>query len=1589
MSIIGKLNSLAKEHTPFKRTIFTDEFLKDWQGNSSKLLERYDSIEESSEKDNLIYDIFNEAMVFTNKEFKDLLNDDYGMLGEFLSKLCEKNSQANPRMLANIINYFPRSLEDDSNVIALIGAIRGVDFEFSASLVEKLLTHRWTKEQTSLYKRNLISEKYHLKKYNLLFECAPGFSQICSLLHVAYSDKDRFQSLKYYWNQMQFIAGKYTLDPIRVLDVVLRISSIYIHNHYDFLLDLLKVSDYWPHEISDPFDWNKLNYGGNVVASRLIAYKLSNEKFDHKYMDMVCILIKEGFISYISIFEALRPDEETVQTYVEEYYADLEKQSSEGVLNPLAMAAALPDEDETSAPAANGEQKSDGQVNVKKEKERQEQREEKERKNRHYRVKRTGKWRLVTSCLNHGLLFPALYSIKKNEKVALSIDALVEACIRIFDYMIQPLYEQAINAPKCNAVSRVTMKMSNSGLPSKEPRLIHEYVSPNVSERFLFNVKYSFYYTEWTDKLPVLHNIEDLFRYSHQILGLLGPRLSVSSSVITKLNSIAVHDIESSNNSEDTIEMWINYFRKFIFPAIAAIEDDFVPNLSAYELMKRFPFEKRYFLYNEMYTKTSNDNVFVRLAFNKVGKRIKTLLKSLSIDDIADKVNDVSRIVSSNPLAALGPIVNQIENYDKVSELVVISANKFPKIAYDILQYVLLLKLTSGRNLLQSDGINQNTWIQRLSVFIAGLAKSCPEMDLTNILTFLVKSLHKNRNVSFPVLKELISKVGGIQNLNHVSSQQLQMLNSGPSLQKVARSLILDTRQDTFEAARAITQVFVKLNAITELIVMLCNLNISNQSDDIHYKILSTKCDDSNSLLWTLIEMLKHTLSLEEFVSNVLPFYELVNDYNVPIEWSFHIWRDFFDEKIHEGDESMKQIDEIIEKTEFKYVSFENLNKELFTNFWKLSLYDVQFNKALYDKTTSALNSKLNAVKLQRERNSIMNDVQEVMSNCLAHQRAFKQIQELLQGNKEKWLPELNAETNQAFFQFCILPRTLFSSADAIYSALFIVELCGIQNSFSIFKFFVDSHILGGLLFSCTVTESANMGFFTNVLLNTFEKARSEGVFDNCSLEEIYRLHSIMIGDLTGLLAESNYMSIRNSIEFLNQISHKFPVVDEHIKELCHSLEYKLVGDNREDIRLPCNALIGHLKSRLKNASRKQDFYELPEEELLEIRKLDEERMLIKKYQESLAQEDEAKKLEEESKMNILKPLDDRVESRYMANTGEADSTDAEKTKQQSEAVSCQLHQILDNMDQVLNLLRTESAEEAPRFIRVVFFKNEFKKVINDYKGDLEGFRKNIANILVDYFYSMVQWPQSNPTFVQKARDIKTACLKCNAPISKATKIKVMADDLYGEDIASSWATNPKAARTNRESRFAGAKPVPNLTSDTSTSNENKWKTERVEKTAIDTRNTSRYADEDTKSSTQTKKDDKPSGSRFNNGKVPVKKPVDNKQDQKPSNSLRNRVGSRFEGRQENSTRFSGPRADPIRFPTAPARHAEPVNESRFRNMPKELSRKRAAEDYRYGDSKRQRQEDDNRRKPTKETRGEQHPTAILSQKKGGFSRFR
>ncbi|SCW03512.1 LAFE_0G12112g1_1 [Lachancea fermentati] len=1350
-SLAAKINSLVKAEINLSsnRAVLNDSFLSDWESNCVKLVTEINGTEDYKTKKDKLQALFFDVLLLTSNAATDV-SIDIRLMGSLIADVCASDRNRSAKLFISMVNSFP---EKSDRLGSLLTSLTGMEDALCTYVSDdKLLerTGKFTSKQRSMFKKCLLESRYIIKKYNLLCEHSVGFSSLITMLIVAYCDPDKNSKCKFYWNQLQYIIGKYSLDPIRALDVILTVSSQYITHDHKFFISLLKKSDYWPHNIANALNADQLHVGGNITAAQVLVFHLKELNPSIEYFDMCCILIKSGFVSFMSIFVNLGPDDATITSFLNDYYHHLEAESMKGVSNPLAMAAALTDDTDENGDISKSNNDEDATKKV------QESENDKTNEvplNKPAQILSTGKMLLLERLLAHGLYHPLFFAYEKYPNLIFLSDNIVKLLARLFEFMIEPLYSKVV-------FNSGVYSDCGSAHESSVSRKIcfHKYTTHDIFRHDEINTKFAFYYQEWCENLQIALTTGDLFSLSHEFLTMLGPHLGKCPNIITKLCRIGSSDLQKLNESE-MLQKWIDFFRKFIFPALPLVERNVIVINEAFGLMKRFPFEKRYYLYNEMSSKLSEDNLFIKVAYNKAQREARSALKSLSIDNINQQAKKIARLISSNPLSTLIPTVNQIENYDKVSDLVVTTSAYFNDYAYDVLQYILLSKLSSGRQAVQSDGVNLMMWVQRLAVFVARLAKSSPKMDITNIIAYVIKTLHEGNVIAITILKEIILKVGGIKGLNDINTKLLLMLNAGKPLQIAARRVIQDTRDQNMSPSRKILDILIKSGSLSEVILLLYNLNKDVNVQATHYKILSTRCDEMSSILWSFIEMVKHFLSEQSFEANVLSFDRLINDYGVSTDWAFDIWRSHYEHQSYSSDDLTGSFDSVIARASFRNVDFNIIDRDLFLTFWRISLYDVFFELELYDEEKKHLESELQKASSNKERNEISKTVENLMASCIAHQKSYQKNRQILSDKTSRWTESLANDNVASFLQYCIIPRVLFSPSDALFTVYFIFEALGYENVLKILGMLVRSRILGTLLFCSTSSEASNLGLFFKTLLERIEVLRETQPFDNDSLRELYELHSVIDEDIIDLLSEKNYMSIRNGIEFMKHMSSVFPIVHAHISRLIKTIENNLINDDREDIRLPSNALLGHLKARMRDAIEIQDLFELNDEERRHHR-LD-EKQEITDFENSLA----AEKKEAETKERLKREAEGRKPSEKEKQRAkeQIDLSLPSGPSRFGKTPALPMFEILNEMWDVIGCLERNHVLSLSRYIRNRKVLSELRNIEEENVNSLQAYRKKLAEVLEAYFKSLVTF-EDHEKFKQGLESILVACKTVTNP---------------------------------------------------------------------------------------------------------------------------------------------------------------------------------------------------------------------------------
>lgn len=1191
-----------------------------------------------SEFENVVSEVFTE-LILAYESHKISIED----FVKFISNVIKKKKTAS--LFCQVLNVFPATekiksllllISTQSNIIKSNDLALFIRPELLLQLnvvPEKVLT-----KSLNIKKRD---EFYSQKKFNLLHEECAGYSKfIIEMYEVFLDDRNKF-CCEHSLNIVKTLIGHYSLDPNRCLDILLDIFSVFFISRCDDILNFLKKSLWWPCEEGDILSLTTLSVGGNHSAAKLIGLKLfkkSKEKgFLKVFFNMVSCFIKEGFVSFGSVYKFFMTDEEKMQLLKNYQKKKLEKKLFKAGGNALFFSAPLSDDRESTL-ESNTKKKID---NIKNEEDEIDG-----------LISSNLEYQFLLVFLLNGLYWPSVYILTKHSFLVEIEPKVPILIIRLFNYMLSSLYDSINKFSKEELEKLCTpkkVKLQNSSNISNDKRskfLTHKLFPMTKDQNLIY------FYNNWNSKLFKIDTIEGFFKTVNELLKFCSFYLHKDLEFFVKICQIAKWDLLNTDINETKKHDWFNFFKNYIFTSMCLIKENSIVIDSAYEVLSLFPIESRFYIYDEYYNFLKTNILLIKIANKEAEKSTKDILKRLSNENISSLSKRLSKICYSNPIPCLSVVISQIESYDNLINLVVETVKYYNNYIRDVLVKILIMRLSSKFKTFESNNkINDPQSIQSLTLFIGKLCLLYyDKIDLKTLLSFILNFLYDEGYINLLVLKKIFSLMTGIKSIRNLTSTQIKMINCGRTLEKIVNKIIKDTRFDKLKTGSLLSNILFDLNSINVLLITLCRINdkFVLTSNEIHLKVLSNKIDNLNPLIHLFITLINFYADSKTVKNKLLSIKSFCVDYNVPYQWAFEIWRPVlcwmvshnnnYEDTWHpELLQLNEEVNQILKPNSIHF------NNGLFVTFWQLSLYDINYSSNIYDKEISKLKNNIKNLNESISINSrnkmkvedltlVLKENEALLENIThdnkAHFEHKQIIYKRLKKESEHWFesnePSDTKQQYTSFLQYCVLPRAIHSSFDAIFSSSFLFEIYKINPKKFSFKILLDNlfynKILIGTFFTFTLSEAENFGLFFADLLGWIQEE-----FDNFSSTDsndlmlnekneimtkkelfalLFNYHDTLLNEIEETLIFDDYMCRHNVITFLIRLLGVYPMIEDHCEKILKTIETIAINEDRDDLRLSLNALIGHMKARSKKWIHLWDFLKLSkEEELILINK--------------------------------------------------------------------------------------------------------------------------------------------------------------------------------------------------------------------------------------------------------------------------------------------------------------------------------------------------------------------------------------------------
>ncbi|MBW0462346.1 hypothetical protein O181_002061, partial [Austropuccinia psidii MF-1] len=722
-------------------------------------------------------------------------------------------------------------------------------------------------------------------------------------------------------NNIKALIGYFDLDPNRTLDIILDVFSYNILTHHSFFCSLLKKS-HWMKSVQDlPVTEIQINHpngtlpsqsGSKLIAS-LLGFKFNhyqqiegNDSTPEELYFTTAILIWHQIIKLSDILPHLSPDLQTIKQYESDWRQEISnKASSAGPRNALSMAGAL----DNSGPPSSFSKPINPTLN----KSLDSLSKSSSNKPKNLPNQKIG---LLSALLSIGALHEAIYilSLPSHQFLAHQDSNISALVLRLIDVIINPAYQLALNPSKSQSINTLTQpKKRYLGGSSG----IHQLVEPEIPKATLSlklgprsvslstsNVKFEpvFFWSAWKERLIQVKSNEEFLNHVWPLLRFVGPFGHLHMSVFQKvaeLTAIALQS-QSTDPALPPDPRWSYLLRWFLLPGLSMMQGCVAASNVVWKVLRTFPYEQRYMIYGEW-----KERIYVRIPELKVERakadaETKRILKTMTLDNLKEKSRALAKLACSNPCIVFNAALNQVQTYDSLIPCVIECLRYLNLFALDVLTYSVVEFLSNpDKDRSKSDGTNIAGWLQNLAKFVGNVFKRNLSLDPTIVLQYIANQLANGNAKDLIILRDMISKMAGVEVLQDLSASQVVALGGSRTLRSEAISpTTLTGKKISFSKSSNRLMRALSDSGLTVPLLILIALQRQNavllSDENAHLKYLGVLADSCQQVLFQYIDFLRGQLACRDIsdYEKALPTIdEMWGKYHIDPSIIFQVWR--------------------------------------------------------------------------------------------------------------------------------------------------------------------------------------------------------------------------------------------------------------------------------------------------------------------------------------------------------------------------------------------------------------------------------------------------------------------------------------------------------------------------------------------------------------------------------------------------------------------------------------------------------------------------------------------------------------------------
>ncbi|KNF06317.1 hypothetical protein, variant [Puccinia striiformis f. sp. tritici PST-78] len=877
-----------------------------------------------------------------------------------------------------------------------------------------------------------------------------SYPHLLSILLPGETPEIRDSRIEKVSNNIKAMIGFFDLDPNRTLDIILDVFCYNVISHYPFFCSLLKQS-HWMQTVVDPkptanhepilpADGSLPSEQGSRLIASLLGFKFthyqqsdtSDSTPDELYL-MTAVLIWHKIVKLRDILPHLSPDLHAIKQHESNWRQEVTtKALNAGPQNALSMAGALD---------TSGLMGSYSKVNATKTSEGASA--SASTKPKSMPNQKAG---LLSALLSIGALHESIFllSIPNHQYLAHQDPNISALLLRLIDVAVDPAYRKCglsvQNGGQQSRSNRTRPKRRYAGGPTHQlidaevPKsILSARVIPRAASLGATSVKTEpvFFWPTWRDRTLRAQTSSEFLEFVWPLLRFVGPFGHMHMGVFHKVATLTAVAVQTPTNEVPVDPRWNHILRWFLLPALSMTPGCVAASNVIWKVLQSYSYEERYMMYGEW-----KDRIYQRIPELKVERvkadaETKRVLKTMTLDNLREKSRALAKLASSNPCIVFNAALNQVQTYDNLIACVIECLRYLNLFALDVLTYSIVEFLSNpDKDRSKSDGTNIAAWLQNLAKFVGNVFKRNLSLDPAIVLQYIANQLATGNAKDLIILRDMISKMAGVDVLQDLSANQVVALGGSKTLRAEAISpTSLAVKKPSFTKSSNRLMKALTDSGLTVPLLLLVTLQRQNAvllaDEGAHLKYLGVLADSCQQVLFQYIEFLRTQLtsrSISDY-EKALPSMELMWDqYRNDPAIVFQVWRPVLSATVRPAlkigtdgevvidenlvsatlptpaDQSLEPVTQV-ENPPSTDVTMESCNElahypnsllptvtlaekilpeqtrklvgpHFFVTFWQLELYDIRMPDERYISETSRLNAMLS--DLDRDYSTVM-----------------------------------------------------------------------------------------------------------------------------------------------------------------------------------------------------------------------------------------------------------------------------------------------------------------------------------------------------------------------------------------------------------------------------------------------------------------------------------------------------------------------------------------------------------------------------------------------------------------------------------------